>query len=309
AITFKHSYEKKALVCSTGGFSIQATTYAKEVHDIKIELWDYEKIKSVAKSCGIYVYSKRKGEARPVYTIQDRPNTTAHNYIRENFVSRLHSFPKNNIEVATISELQTTIIPAIRVNITVKKDFSTSVGLIHRIDYNKEFFYALNGGLPSEANSYWLKSSKSKLPLSPDNPTYHKLFEWNESKFAHDLQLKTADLLTTTVSYHGNNNVSYDKFCEVSPKDVKRSFDYYILKIKKYKITIGFHEHVLEVADDLSRDWIVTEYGGFNFGVVDFFKGKGQICNDCGQIVPYKQSPVICTDCQKSICATHRFIY
>jgi len=203
-----------------------------------------------------------------------------------------------NLDASDLSEphAAVTFRPVVEVTAETDAVFETSVGVIHRIDDRTTFIIHADRGQPTVAESEvaTLVSENRHTTVALDTDEIRETFDTiTEQRFGQTeteykewavKQLQTAK--TTTVTYTGDNNVTYNKACEPNRSDISvQSIDPVYLPEVRQTTELGEYTYSYEYyAAGSSR---VTSEDGFHRCVHCETAGSEEIytyCANCGAI-------------------------
>jgi restriction endonuclease Mrr len=228
--TFEFGGPKRGMVVTTGRFTNPAREYAQRLQQnndpYPIELIDGEDLREVADEIGLNLYNGRIeilcGETLRPYD----PATDVDAPVQEAFRDI------ENIEAADLPapHSQVTFRPVVAITADANAVFETSVGVIHRINDRTQFVVHAERGQPTVAddNVATLVTENFHATIPLDTGQFTEVFDdVDERRFGQtqtEYKEWTVDRLqdyhTTTVTYTGDNNVTYDKTCEPNLSDI-----------------------------------------------------------------------------------------
>ena len=228
--TFDFAGPKRGIVVTTGRFTGPAEEYADRLRrnddPYPIELIDGNALRSIGDEIGLDLYNGRieilcEKTLRPFdpTTDIDAPVQAAFRDI-ENIAAADPIVPRS----------QVTFRPVVVITADTNAVFETSVGVIHRINDRTQFAVHADRGQPQVADSdvATLVTQNLQTTIDLDTDRFAALFdEVDERRFG---QTQTGykewavDRIqqhhTTTVTYTGDNNVTYNKTCEPNRSDI-----------------------------------------------------------------------------------------
>ena len=228
--TFDFAGPKRGIVVTTGRFTGPAEEYADRLRQnddpYPIELIDGNALREIGDEIGLDLYNGRieilcEETLRPFdpTTDIDAPVQTAFRDI-ENIAAADPIAPHS----------QVTFRPMVVITADTNAVFETSVGVIHRITDRTQFAVHADRGQPQVADSdvETLVTQNLQTTIDLDTDRFTELFdEVDERRFG---QTQTGykewavDRIqqhhTTTVTYTGDNNVTYNKTCEPNRSDI-----------------------------------------------------------------------------------------
>ena len=320
--TYQYDGPKRGMVVTTGRFTGPATEYANrlERHDdpYPIELIDGRDLREIADAVGLDLYNGRieilcEETLRPVDPTGD-VDTPIREAIRD--VGNIDSsdLPATHVEA--------TFEPAVAVEAGVDAVFETSVGVIHRIDETNRFVVHASREQPREfepavrdlisANiDRTVQLESESFETTFDSVTI-KRFGQTETGYKEWAVERLRRQHTTTVTYTGDNNVTYNKTCEPKGSDiVVQSVSAVYVPELQHSIRLGEYGYTYEsyvagpsrvtVDDGIHRCVHCAEEGGpFTY------------CDNCGSIncgdhskTERLEGEPVCTGCA----VTERFAF
>jgi len=298
----------KGFVVTTGHFSEGATEYARDLGSI-IELVDARILYDMANRGGIKLL--RKGERTSVFHVIPPPhNAVEEAMIRANLRSAV-SFPRTANQLSKTDVINIEFVPAYLLEYSLNQDFSTSVGVIHRVHINKGQIL-LNGEngspIPSTlarnvSNSYMVEDWQSLDKSNVKWGSFKVGFSTAKRLGAEQIQ----KIHTRTVRYLGGNNVHYTKECVPNISSILvRSLIQVYIPILTVSFKILWRQHELSLCGNPERIDILG-------GVINTCEVCGNslsenrlLCNSCGKIVHRPRivfgHSYFCNLCKKTIC-------
>ena len=222
--TYGHDGEKRGMVVTTGRFTSPAREYAEKTG---IELIDGRDLREIGEEVGMDMYNGR------IEIICDRAFEIgdAEATVRDAFRD-IENFPLSS---ARNPRTAATLHPVLAVETRVDATFETSVGVIHRAnDRSTAYIDASRSGgasssLPSEVSEMVSKDlgrtdrtvgfSEEKVEKDFDEGNVQR-FEGTEEDYIDPVVKEMRQKHTTTVTYTGDNNVTYQKECVPKKSDV-----------------------------------------------------------------------------------------
>jgi len=228
--TFDFDGPKRGMVVTTGRFTGPAAEYVAELDQNNdphpIELIDGEDLRAIADEVGLDLYNGR---------IEILCEETLRPYDPATSLAAPVGAAVSDIENLDASELPepeaaVTFRPVVEVTAETNAVFETSVGVIHRINDRTTFVIHADRGHPTVADSAVAEliseNRHAAIPLDTDDiqeqfdTVTEQRFGQTETEYREWAveQLQTAK--TTTVTYTGDNNVTYNKTCEPNRSDI-----------------------------------------------------------------------------------------
>lgn len=227
--TYAFDGPKRGLVVTTGRFTEPATEYAtalSKTGEYPIELIDGHRLRDIADSVGLDLLNGRievlcNETLRPF-----DPTGSPAEPMRRAFASVAHLDPQ------TVGDptLGVTFQPTLSVETHLQCTFETSVGVIHHLDERDEVLIdASRDGLTlADTETAQLVADNARVTMRTDDEQLTTVFDEiekarfgrSETDYLEWVQREQCARHTTTVEYTGDNNVTYEKTCEPSPRDV-----------------------------------------------------------------------------------------
>jgi len=228
--TFEFDGPKRGMVVTTGRFTGPATEYAERLRETDdpypIELVDGDDLREIADEVGLDLYNGRIEILCDETLRPHDPATSVTAPVDEAFQD------VDNIESADrpAPSSEVTFRPVVAVTAETNAVFETSVGVIHRIDEGSRFVVHAERGRPQAASGEVsdLVVENRHAAVELDVARFERTFDAVEKRRFGQTQTeykqwaveRLRDRHTTTVSYTGDNNVTYTKTCEPNRSDV-----------------------------------------------------------------------------------------
>jgi restriction endonuclease Mrr len=228
--TFEFDGPKRGMVVTTGRFTGPAEEYAQRLRQNDdphpIELVDGEDLREIADEIGLDLYNGR---------IEILCDETLRPYDPAASVDAPVQEAFRDIENIDATDLpvpysQVTFRPVVAVTADTNAVFETSVGVIHRIDERTRVVVHAERGHPAVASDdvTTLVTENLHATVDLDEDRFAEVFDdVEECRFGQtqtDYKEWAVDRLqdyhTTTVTYTGDNNVTYTKTCEPNLSDI-----------------------------------------------------------------------------------------
>jgi restriction endonuclease Mrr len=228
--TFDFDGPKRGMVVTTGRFTHPAQGYVEELETkddpYPIELIDGRDLREIADEVGLDLYN---GRIEILCEETLRPYDPPASMIAplEAAIGDIQNINESDLPRphATV-----TFRPVVELTAETNAIFETSVGVIHRINDRTQFVIHADRGSPRVADSdvAELVSANLHVTVGLDDDSIREPFdEATDQRFGQTEteykdwavdQLQTAQ--TTTVTYTGDNNVTYNKTCEPNRSDI-----------------------------------------------------------------------------------------
>jgi len=222
--TFDFDGPKRGMVVTTGRFTGPAEEYADRLQQnddpYPIELIDGEDLREIADEIGLDLYN---GRIEILCDETLRPYDPAADVdapVQEAFRGI------ENIEAADLSvpHAQVTFRPVVAITTDTNAVLETSVGVIHRINDRTQFVVHAERGHPKVADdevaTLVTENFHATVPLDIGQFTEvfdevdERRFGQTQTEYREWAVDRLQDYHTTTVTYTGDNNVTYNKTCE-----------------------------------------------------------------------------------------------
>ena len=228
--TFEFDGPKRGMVVTTGRFTGPAQEYADRLRQNddphQIELTDGQDLRRIADEIGLDLYNGRIEILCDETLRPYDPAASVAAPIREAFRDI------ENIDSADISEphAQVTFNPIVSVTAETNAVFETSVGVIHRINDRTQFVVHAGRGHPTVADDAvaTLVRENRHTTVDLDIERFQEVFDevsdqrfgQTETEYKEWAVDRLQEYHTTTVTYTGGNNVTYNKICEPNLSDI-----------------------------------------------------------------------------------------
>ncbi|GAB6880604.1 restriction endonuclease [Halorubrum gandharaense] len=221
---------KRGIVVTTGRFTGPAEEYAARLDanddPYPIELIDGRDLREIAEEVGLDLRNGRIevlcDETLRPYDPTSSPDAPVREAFRE-----VENLPEDDLPDP---DSRVTFRPVVVVTADVNAVFETSVGVIHRIDDRSRFVVHAERGRPDVADpnvgALVADNLAATIPLAEatDDDAFdtveERRFGQTETEYKDWAVERLRDHHTTTVSYTGDNNVTYNRTCEPNRSDV-----------------------------------------------------------------------------------------
>jgi len=294
----------KGILVTTGKFSAEAVAHAREVSP-QIELVDMNELRDLCDRAQIHLISR--GEESSVFYF---PFSSANNVVQNavsSMVPRIMSSPKSAGDLFGLSGSQLTLRPIYRIRYDVHQDFSTSVGVIHRvhIDDQELMLDGANADLIEPALDAFLRLT----PTAPETPeAIHDAtrgsFQVDQTTLMQRAKETIAQYHSKKVRYYGRNNVHYTTLCtpgerSIFLRDVKQVF------VPQWSVSVSalFMKYRISVVEKPGALFFLENEVSICKICHQPIAKEIVICNSCGNIVHKgKSHGYTCKVCAKTIC-------
>ncbi len=228
--TFEFDGSKRGIAVTTGRFTNPAIEYAQRLQrnddPYPIELIDGEELREIADEIGLDLYNGR---------IEILCDETLRPYDSATSVTTPVTEAFQDVENIDSSNLpapysRVTFRPVVVVTANTNAVFETSVGVIHRINDRSQFVVFAERGQPrtasGEVSNLVLANRHATIDLVADqfdgvfDAVEERRFGQTQTEYKEWAVERLQDHHTTTVSYTGDNNVTYNKTCEPNRSDI-----------------------------------------------------------------------------------------
>ena len=314
--TFDYEGPKRGIVVTTGRFTGPATGYAEELRErddpYPIELLDGEDLRGIAEEIGLDLYN---GRIEILCEETLRPYDPAAGIdapVREAFGDI------ENLEAAEVPSphSRVTFRPVVAITADTNAVFETSVGVIHRIDDRTRFVVHAERERPRVAEEAvaTLVAENRHATVDLDTDRFGEAFEDVEKRRFGRTQTgykewaveRLREYHTTTVTYTGDNNVTYDKTCEPNLSDVSvQSIEPVYLPEIRQTTDLGEYSYPYEyyaagpsriTLEDSIHRCVHCEASGAN-GTYTFCPNCGAIACDSHIKTERLEGEPVCTGC------------
>ena len=314
--TFEFDGPKRGMVVTTGRFTNPAEEYADRLRQNDdphpIELIDGQDLREIADEIGLDLYNGRI-EILCDETLRPYDPTTSLSAPVDDAFSDIE-----NIDATELPDPHAEVAfrPVVAITADTNAVFETSVGVIHRINERTQFVVHAERGHPQVADEAvgTLVTENLHATIDLDTDRFGEVFdEVGERRFGQTQTEykewaveRLQDHHTTTVTYTGDNNVTYNKTCEPNRSDISvQSIEpVYLPEIRQTTKLLEYTYPLEYVATGPSR--VTAEDGIHQCVHCDTSGGDGTYtyCPNCGAIAcdshikteRLEQEPV-CTGC------------
>jgi len=292
--TYDYPGPKRGMVATTGRFTNPAKEYARDLRKNgdphPVELLDGTELREIADEIGLDLYNGR------IEVLCDRtlrptdPSRSPDAAVRDAF-REIENLDPRTIPRPTMTAR---FVPVVRIRGDVSAVFETSAGVIHRVNERDEFVLSAgrDGPRPLEAGVERLVATSADQRVDLDEHRFGELFDaveverfgQTETEYKEWAVRRLRRRHTTTVSYTGDNNVTYTKECEPNLSDISiQSISPVYLPRIRTTTTLGTYEYPYEyyaagpsrytIEDGIHR---CVQCGGSD--------GTFTYCENCGSI-------------------------
>ncbi|MFP4591100.1 MAG: restriction endonuclease [Halobacteriales archaeon] len=226
--TYDHDGPTRGLIATTGRLTQPAREYARAVD---IEVLDGRRLRQIADEIGMDLYNGRIEVICEAMLPLAEPD--AHLAPIRSVVEDVENLPW---ETVTDPATTVTLVPTVVATTHVRRAFETGAGVVHRLDERETHAIDASRGGPERVDpavaSLVTSHRDERVPIDEADleATYgtvnRRRFGRTETEYREHLVEAAIRRHTTTVTYTGDNNVTYEKVCEPNPSDVTiESFD------------------------------------------------------------------------------------
>ncbi|MEZ3172533.1 restriction endonuclease [Halorubrum sp. RMP-47] len=228
--TFDFDGPKRGMVVTTGRFTNPAQEYANRLQQNEdpypIELLDGEDLREIADEIGLDLYN---GRIEILCDETLRPYDAAADVdapVQEAFRDI------ENIEAGGLPEPHAAVAfrPVVAVTADTNAVFETSVGIIHRINDRTQFVVHAERGDPQAVDedvaTLVIENLHTTIDIDPEqfgevfDDVEERRFGQTQTEYKEWAVERLQQHYTTTVTYTGDNNVTYNKTCEPNRSDI-----------------------------------------------------------------------------------------
>ena len=228
--TFDFDGPKRGMVVTTGRFTAPAQEYADRLRQnddpYQIELTDGQDLRQIADDVGLDLYNGRIEILCDETLRPYDPAASVTTPVTEAFRD-IENIDGTDIPVP---HTQVTFNPVVSVTADTNAVFETSVGVIHRINDRTQFVLHAGRGHPTVADDAvaTLVAENIRTTVALDLNRFQDVFDevsdlrfgQTETEYKEWAVDRLQDHHTTTVTYTGGNNVTYNKTCEPNLSDI-----------------------------------------------------------------------------------------
>lgn len=278
---------KRGMLLTTGYFPRSSREYVEKLNE-PIELIDFARLKDLAAKAGITLASTK--DPIPILRVVALDFAALKGHLNDWIFNRFTSAPLPADSLLLVVEHSTSLRPTYLVHYSLKQDFSTSIGRIHKLDIPDGVLF-LDGedGNMLDPGVATLMKGTAMLPFaerqSPVAPVPQGTFKLGATEAREAAGKYIERIHRTSVSYWGRNNQQYTLDCVPSRKNT------FFKDIKQ----VYLPEHTLEIRA-MRRQYHLEfiENGQVLHWLKppDLFKcricarrfGQGVLCNSCGSV-------------------------
>jgi restriction endonuclease Mrr len=255
--TFDFDGPKRGMVVTTGRFTGPAEEYVDRLQQNDdphpIELIDGEDVREIADEIGLDLYNGRIEILCDETLRPYDPATTVDAPLRAAFRDI------ENIDPADVPTAHSRVVfrPVVAITADTDATFETSVGVIHRVDERTRVVVHAERGQPQRANDdvaqLVTENRHATVELEPDrfaevfDEVTERRFGQTQTEYKEWAVERLREYHTTTVSYTGDNNVTYTKTCEPNLSDISvQSIEPVYLPEVRHTVELGTYSYAYE---------------------------------------------------------------
>lgn len=293
--TYDYDGPKRGIVATTGRFTGPAEEYAEKVGqngaESTIELIDGTRLRAIGEEIGLNLYNGRIEILCDDILRPYDPTTGLDRPLRDRF----QAVENLSVESLSATTRKAYFVPMLVVVTTVEATFSTSVGVIHRVNETDRLVLRADRDGPSEPPSriQRLISDHARETIRFDEETFDdefdvvdiSRFERTETEYNDWIVERVRDTYTATVNYTGGNNVDYSKECRPKQSDVQiQSVTSLYLPVIEQLVERGEYTHPAEYAAAGAASETLTSPVRCVHCGSDEEKKAYTYCENCGSI-------------------------
>ena len=221
ARSFETDNEKQGMVVTTNNFSQRARDYAEKVG---VELWDGEKISSIAEEAGLDIYNGN------VEIVCDKsvPFSTDEEGLKQEVLEEFEKVENFREEFVQGHEFHVELIPVLHIESDIFSVYeSSSVGVVNKISESHKHVERMDGTKEELDTIKSLHQSTDRVITIDEedlSQKYHsvefKRFNTSASSYREKHKQEVADKYEQEVEYTARNNATYTKTHSPSSKEV-----------------------------------------------------------------------------------------
>ena len=247
AATYDHDGPRRGMVVTSGRFTAPAEAYAEELRESDdphpVELVDGDDLRELGEAVDMDLYNGRIEivceETLPV----GRPTLA----VAAAFGDVANAPPRAELPAP---DAAVAYRPVVDIEAVTRAVFETSVGVIHRVDRRDRFALRADRDGPTVGDDDLVGLlDVETVELSAARAEHGgeaRRFGRTESAYRDVAKERLCDVLETTVTYTGDNNVTYDRECRPPPDDVslQRVRPLYVPRVEA-TVELGEYDHGL----------------------------------------------------------------
>jgi restriction endonuclease Mrr len=255
--TFAFDGPRRGIVVTTGRFTGPAREYADRLRETDdpypVELIDGRDLREIADEIGLDLYN---GRIEILCEETLRPYDPAGS-VRTPVAEAFRDVDNVDRDDLPDPHSRVTFRPVVTITADVDATFETSVGVIHRVDDRTRVVVHAERGHPEPADEsvsrLVTENRHASVEMDADafeaqfDEVTERRFGQTQTEYKEWAVERLRDHHTATVTYTGDNNVTYEKTCEPNRSDVSvRSIDPVYLPEVRQTTTLGEYSYPLE---------------------------------------------------------------
>ena len=299
------------MVVTTGRYSAEAVEHARLLsEETPIDLLDLNRLTDLAQRSGIRLVTGRGNALVLCFPASDMAELHT---MFSRLLAPVQSHPSSAAELLEMTPAGLRLEACYTVTVDIDQDFSTSVGQIHSVHEHgvSGMFSARNGAMMDPAQASFLHGGSQMIRPSQIPqiacPVHREDFVVDTTSLRRIVAERMIQAYSTTVSYTGKNNVSYDRLCKIGPRSVQIT-DIGQVLLPVYSVNIKFLKKLSKCSlVQNGRDVRITSSDLYECGVCGRDAGRTVLlCNSCGTMAHtpkfFGSHSHICRDCQRTVC-------
>lgn len=295
------------IIVTTGKFTKDAIEYAANLtknHDKSIEMFDLHKIMELAHKAGIELET---GRMKKIYTYQVVDSLAIAKEVSP-LIDDLVSHPAPASNLLRISGTRVKLRAMYFASISVQQSFSTSVGLIHRIDVRDMpcLFDGKTGVLRKPAVVHFFGRPSLTTASLPEYNYTRSSFDLDDSTLRRNIIQTTIEEHTAHIEYQGRNNQTYVKKCTPSARNIHIDnlrqvyVPRYYMTLRALGCSYSCHIDHNGIDSQIHKPtWTRCYQCGSD--------GNLLLCNECGRVAHtswFGAHGFRCRECSKTVCGS-----
>ena len=305
------SKASRGIIVTTGRYTDGAVEHARDIsRETRIDLFTLSHLADLADQAGMTLVTG--GESPRIFCLSCAGDLEAYGRIRHE-VGKLQSYPGKPVEMMRLESHAIVLRPCYLMKADVTENFYTTVRLVHSVD--ERGVLSIIDGVTGEAAGGDLASAIYGLPagdslgIETRADVRREGFSLSMDEARREGMLRLCRHYSRQVDYVGRNNVSYQKYCAVSPRSV-RFTDTKQALLPVHVVTIrlarsaypckvvgggvgGGGKTMIDAAlgtcaickQGVRNDPALCNSCGFVYHPRRLFGGHGQRCKNCGKTI------------------------
>ncbi|MFB6262736.1 MAG: restriction endonuclease [Bradymonadaceae bacterium] len=303
----------RGIIVSSGGFSRPAREHADQLGHV-VELWDLARLTEHARDVEVY-FQVDDESGGWVFRTSFREVSETRTRFERSFVESLESAPRAVDDAIDLEARRGSVLPAILVEYELDETYGTSTyPRLHRAHEEGRTLLPVESDLSPTERRLWRDATfAQRCESSIDGRPPEAYFGVDPGAYEQKVSRRLARQHSTTVTYRGDNNQTYEKTFEVDPDDVSTRSRRVLLRRHRIRIDAGPARHAFDVAarQGAPPAIVQSETIPVERGIGIQKEETGLLCNDCGTIRSSAASPAParCVACSRTVCADHYWPY